>query len=87
MINSDRPDKYIVFKNRLYPNYDQIYSDSNNKFFDAHFYAPRKLIFGNYINTYVANIIVLWVMSIIIYLVLIGIVMFKKRFELNKTLV
>jgi ABC transport system ATP-binding/permease protein len=39
-----------------------VFRDSEN--FRAHFYAPRKKLFGKYIDTFWANIMVLWLMSV-----------------------
>jgi len=39
-------------------------------FFEAHFYAPRKRLFGMYIGTFAANLIVIWGMCIILIITL-----------------
>lgn len=44
--------------------------DPKYKFIKAHFYSPTKQIFGLYIDTYIVNVIVLWIMTIILYLAL-----------------
>ncbi len=38
----------------------------NASLFSAHFYAPKKSVFGAYVDTFWANIIVLWLMSILL---------------------
>jgi ABC transport system ATP-binding/permease protein len=46
---------------------DPIYLDPYDKgFFEAHFYAPRKKLFGNYIDTFWANVLVIWMMTLIL---------------------
>jgi hypothetical protein len=49
---------------------DPIFKDPESKFIKAHFYAPTKMIFGLTIDTYVVNVIVLWIMTIALYLTL-----------------
>ena len=44
--------------------------DSKFKLIRAHFYAPEKKIFGIKVDTYVVNVIVLWVMTFFLYLAL-----------------
>jgi ABC-type multidrug transport system ATPase subunit len=60
----------IEYKGRLYQKMDPIFKDPENIFIRAHFYAPRKQFFGIYINTYYVNVIVLWIMTFLLYLVL-----------------
>jgi hypothetical protein len=49
---------------------DPVYMDPDNKFIKAHFYAPRKQIFGLYVDTFVVNVIVLWIITGLLYLAL-----------------
>ena len=42
----------------------------NSSFFDTHFYAPSKKVFGRFIDTFYANILVLWGMTILLALCL-----------------
>lgn len=52
---------------RLHP----IYQDpSGSHILRSHFFAPRKLLFGMYIDTYWANIMVIWAMSIFLMITL-----------------
>jgi ABC-type multidrug transport system ATPase subunit len=62
--------KIIVFKGELVQKGDPIFMDTKNKFIRAHFYAPEKQIFGVKVDTYVVNVIVLWVMILFLYLAL-----------------
>jgi hypothetical protein len=44
---------------------DPIYLDPyDSNWFKSHFYSPNKRIFGSYIDTYYANIIVIWIMTL-----------------------
>ena len=50
---------------------DPIYLDPyDNNYFKSHFYAPSKKIFGFYIDTLYANIIVIWLMTILLIITL-----------------
>lgn len=60
----------IIYKGELVQKLDPIFLDPKYKFIKAHFYSPTKQIFGLYIDTYIVNVIVLWIMTIILYLAL-----------------
>ncbi|MGA2406493.1 MAG: ATP-binding cassette domain-containing protein [Bacteroidales bacterium] len=62
--------KTIIYKDELVQKLDPIFMDSKNKLIRAHFYAPEKPVFGIKVDTYVVNVIVLWVMTFILYLAL-----------------
>ncbi|MBK9192923.1 MAG: ATP-binding cassette domain-containing protein [Crocinitomicaceae bacterium] len=50
---------------------DPIYLDPYDKgFFAAHFYAPQKRFFGMYVDTFTANVLVIWFMSILLTITL-----------------
>jgi len=49
---------------------DPIYLDPTHKFVKAHFYAPRKMIAGNFVPTIWVNVMVIWLMTITLYLLL-----------------
>ena len=58
-------DGYLIQKS------DPIYLDPYDKgFFSAHFYAPRKKLFGMYIGTFAANLIVIWGMCLFLVITL-----------------
>ncbi len=60
----------IIYKGELVQKLDPIFLNPKYKFIKAHFYSPTKQIFGLYIDTYIVNVIVLWIMTIILYLAL-----------------
>jgi hypothetical protein len=62
--------KTIVYKGELVQKLDPIFMDSKYKMLRAHFYAPEKQVFGMKVDTYVVNVIVLWVMTFFLYLAL-----------------
>ena len=70
VLNKNENDKIIEYKGELIQKMEPIFMDPKNKFIRAHFYSPTKQIFGKYVNTYVVNVIVLWVMTIVLYLAL-----------------
>jgi hypothetical protein len=64
-------DKLLVKDGRIIQKSDPIYLDPYDKsFFSAHFYAPRKKIFGIYLDTFWANIMVIWLMVILLTITL-----------------
>ena len=63
-------DRIVEFNGKYVQKMDPIFKDPENKFIKAHFYAPTKQIFGVFIDTYVVNVIVLWAMTILLYLAL-----------------
>ena len=68
--NKNDMTRIIEYKGHLYQKIDPIYMDPEHKFLKAHFYAPRKMIFGNYYHTFWINILVMWFSSIMLYLIL-----------------
>ena len=63
----------IRIDNRLVQQVDPIYEEPTvNGFFDlrAHFYAPRKHFMGIYFDTYWFDITIIWIMSLLLYIVL-----------------
>jgi ABC-type multidrug transport system ATPase subunit/uncharacterized integral membrane protein len=49
---------------------DPIYLDPTHRFIKAHFYAPRKMIAGVFIQTLWVNVLVIWFMTIGLYVML-----------------
>jgi ABC-type multidrug transport system ATPase subunit len=68
--NSSDVDRIVEHKGELFQKIDPIYLDPVSPMIKAHFYAPRKMIFGFFISTFWANIIVIWLMTIGTYFVL-----------------
>lgn len=60
----------IEYKGHLVQKNDPVFMLPQTKFIKAHFYAPAKPFFGVYINTFWANVIVIWLMSGISYIIL-----------------
>ncbi len=68
--NDNEKNKIKRYRNRLYQNYDQIFFDPVNPLVKAHFYAPRKQLFGVYARTLGVNTLVIWCMTLILYILL-----------------
>jgi hypothetical protein len=93
-MNRTEQTKIIQTNGRIYQNDDPIYNDPvGNSFLNSHFYAPFKYLFGYRVSTYWANLIVIWIISILSYLVLYfdllkrlldGTVHFYERFKKNR---
>jgi hypothetical protein len=63
-------ERITEYKGQLIQKIDPIFHDPVHKFVKAHFYAPRKMIFGVFLPTLWVNVIVIWMMTIMIYLLL-----------------
>ncbi len=68
--NTNEVVRIIEYNGQLYQKIDPIYLDPENKFVKAHFYAPRKKVFGKYYSTFWVNTIVIWFMSIVLFVIL-----------------
>jgi hypothetical protein len=66
----EEPQKIIDFDNEIVQKMDPIYMDPEHKCIKAHFYAPFKMFCGFYIETYLINTIVIWIMTSLLYLAL-----------------
>ncbi len=69
-VNKNETVTIIEYNGELIQKMDPIFLDPQYPFIKAHFYSPTKKIFGNYIDTYIVNIIVLWIMTFFLYLAL-----------------
>jgi ABC-type multidrug transport system ATPase subunit len=84
--NDNEKDKIKRFNNRLYQNYDQVFFDPPGKLIKAHFYAPRKKVFGYYASTLAVNTGVIWFMTILLYILLYFRVLHRLLESFNKAL-
>ena len=66
--NKNEFNKIIEKGTHLYQKANPVYLDPLK--LRAHFFAPRKLILGEYISTYAFNNIVIWVMSLVMVITL-----------------
>jgi len=68
--NKNEQVKTIEYNNEIIQKLEPIYMDPEFPFIKAHFYSPTKQIFGVKVDTYIINVIVLWIMTILLYLAL-----------------
>lgn len=61
---------YIEYKGDMIQKRDPIYLDPTNRFIRAHFYAPRKMIFGSFFPTIWVNVMVIWIFTLGFYVLL-----------------
>jgi len=68
--NTEDMHRIIEYDGELVQKINPIFNDPENPVIKAHFYAPRKQLFGVYYPTFWINFMVIWVMSILLYLIL-----------------
>jgi len=68
--NTNETVRSIPYKGKIYQKIDPVYFDPESPLIKAHFYAPRKQLFGKFVPTFWVNIIVIWFMTIVLYVVL-----------------
>lgn len=68
--NSSEVERVVEYNGQLYQKIDPIFQDPDNKMLRSHFYAPRKQVFGMFFDTYWVNVIVVWLMTILLYITL-----------------
>jgi hypothetical protein len=68
--DKNETNKTLIYRGELIQKMEPIFMDPKNNFIKAHFYAPEKKLFGINVDTYVVNVFVLWIMTILLYLVL-----------------
>ena len=84
--------KILEYKNRLIQNTDPVYLEPDKKgplSFRTHFYAPSKYFLGIKIDTYVFNIIIVMLSTVILYLtlyfeILVKIIVFIENIKFRK---
>lgn len=68
--NSSEMERIIEYDGNLIQKIDPIYLYPSTKFLRAHFYSPVKPFFGSYMSTFWTNVVVIWVFSLMLYIVL-----------------
>ncbi len=69
--NTYEKNKILRYKDNLIQQYEPIFSIPDNfrtVGIRAHFYAPKKLFFGRYYDTFWVDVIIIWLMSILLYI-------------------
>lgn len=72
LLNSNEMTKITEADGRLIQQMDPVYRMPENNFGRAHFYSAYKRVFGRMFNTTAFNIVVLWLGTILLYLVLVS---------------
>lgn len=62
--------KIVEYNEQLVQKQNPVFLAPNGGFFDAHFYAPSKNLFGVSITTLSANLLIIWLMTIALIVVL-----------------
>jgi hypothetical protein len=62
--------KIIDYQGEIIQKLDPIYMDPKHKFIKAHFYSPTKPVFRYRVDTFVINVLVIWAMTFVLYLML-----------------
>lgn len=68
--NKNEYKRIVEYNGELIQKTDPIYLDPVHKFIKAHFYAPRKKVFGIYIQTIWVNIGIIWFSSLLLFIAL-----------------
>jgi ABC-type multidrug transport system ATPase subunit len=68
--NKSETSKVIELRGEIIQKLDPIFMDPDHKFIKAHFYSPTKQIFGIKLDTIVVNVIVLWIITVFLYMAL-----------------
>ena len=67
------PNKILRYKDRFVQNYDPIYQEPELRgplSFRTHFFSPMKPFLGKYIDTFLFNIVFVWFMTVLLYILL-----------------
>jgi len=65
--NSEEMNRIIEYEGELVQKIDPVFKDPEYPFIKAHFYAPRKQLFGKYYPTFWVNMLVIWAMILLLY--------------------
>ena len=70
LVNKKELNKYIIVDGEIIQQADPIYLDPQQPMIRAHFFAPRKKLFGTYYDTFWVNLLVIWMMSLLLVITL-----------------
>ncbi|MBS0012084.1 MAG: ABC transporter permease, partial [Bacteroidales bacterium] len=68
--NSNESKRSIEYRGRIIQKIDPVFLDPEHRFIKAHFYAPRKQFGGLFFDTFWVNITIIWLMTLLTYLIL-----------------
>ncbi len=85
VMSKNEDQKTIDYKGKMIRKLEPVFMDPSAPFIKAHFYAPRKKVFGVFAGTFAVNVAVIWFMTAILYLALYFRVL-KRVLDLVETL-
>jgi len=68
--NKNETLKTVEFNGEIVQKLEPIFMDPKFRFIRSHFYSPKKQVFGILVDTFIVNVVILWIMTIILYMVL-----------------
>jgi ABC-type multidrug transport system ATPase subunit len=68
--NKNETLKIVEYNGEIFQKLDPIFMDPSHNFIKAHFYSPTKKLFGQNIDTFWVNIMVIWAMTLLFYVIL-----------------
>ncbi len=68
--NKNEFEKIVEYNGKLIQKADPIFLDPRSQMVKAHFYAPRKQVFGHFLPTFWVNIMIIWIMTLLLYVLL-----------------
>ena len=68
--SSKETDRIVEYENRIYQKTNPVYLDPHGGFFKSHFYSPVKNFLGYRIETFWANLCVIWIITVFLYITL-----------------
>jgi ABC-type multidrug transport system ATPase subunit len=68
--NKNETVKTLEYDGQIVQKLEPIYMEPEHSFVRAHFYSPQKRVFGIKVDTFAVNVVVLWLMTIIFYIIL-----------------
>lgn len=70
VISKNETLKTIDYGGELIQKLDPVYMDPRHNFIKAHFYSPTKKLFGRNTDTFNVNVIMLWFITLVLYIIL-----------------
>ena len=68
--NKNETVRFVEFNGEIIQKLEPIFMEPRSRFIKAHFYSPTKQVFGVKFDTFIVNVVVLWVMTTMLYLAL-----------------
>ncbi len=75
--------RIIEYHHRLYRKVNPIFFDGEGWLIKSHFYAPYKQLFGHKVSTFWVNTLVIWLQSLLLFIILYYRLIYKGLFYLS----